>query len=103
MGIGGTLRFAQVWSHHRRLEIGEADDLLRVDDNHLLTALAQPNKRADDLVADRAVAVIGDDDSVTPRVDVGDAPYQQGPAALAHLFGIAFIEAHDVLSIGDDP
>ena len=51
MGIGGTLGFPQVWGDHRRLETGEAGDLLRVDDDHL----------------------IGDDDGIASGVRFSDA------------------------------
>ena len=96
------MRFLQIWGDHRCLEIGEPRDLLRVDDDHLLTALAQPGERADDLVADGAMAVIGDHDGIAPGIHVGDASEQQGAAALARLLGVTFVEAHDVLAIGDD-
>ena len=97
------MRFLEIRGDHRRLEIGEARDLLRVDDDHLRTALAQPVERVDDLIADGAVAIIRDDDGIAASVHVGDASEQERAAALARLLGVAFIEAHHVLAVGNDP
>src|SRR5215207_2963785 len=101
--IDSALRFPQVGGDHRRLEVREARNLLRVDNDHLLTALAEPDEPGNDLVADGAMTVIRNDDSIAPGIDVGDASEQQSAAALARLLGVTFVEAHDVLPIGDDP
>jgi hypothetical protein len=71
--INSALRFPQIGGDHRRLEIREACDFLRVDNDHLLTALAQLDEPVDDLVADGAMAVIRNHHGITPGVHVGDA------------------------------